>query len=103
MYTTEKHIILVYIAVKETVVNDCLFILTFVQKQTWCVRVIQPYLGHIALSAFKHYCDEQALLFYNHSRDRTLTKQRFGKILSDAWHKAATPAKIKAGFRATGI
>jgi site-specific recombinase XerD len=58
------------------------------------VRIIQPYLDHIALSAFEHYWDEQAMVFYNHNTDRTLTKQRFGKIFTDAWHKAATPAKI---------
>jgi hypothetical protein len=67
------------------------------------VRVIQPYLGHTALSAFEHYWDEQVLLFYNHSTDRILTKQRFGMIFTDARDKAATPANIKAGLRATGI
>lgn len=44
------------------------------------------------------------MLFYNHSRtDRTLTKQRFGKFLTEAWNKAATAANIKAVFRATDI
>ena len=35
--------------------------------------------------------------------DCTLTKQRFGKIFTEARDKAATPANIKAGFHATGI
>ena len=30
------------------------------------------------------------------------SKQSFGKIFTEAWDKAATPANIK-GFRATGI
>jgi hypothetical protein len=102
-HITEKHIYLVYIAVRETVVNGCLFNLIFVQKEAGRARVIQPYLGHIALSAFEHYWDEQALVFYIHSTDRTLAKQRFGKISTDARHKAATPAKIKAEFQAAGI
>jgi hypothetical protein len=57
----------------------------------------------MALSTFERYWDEQVLLLHNHSTDRTLTKQRFGKIFTDAWDKAATPVNIKAGFRATGI
>jgi len=51
----------------------------------------------------EHYWEEQVLQFYSHSTDRTLTKQRFGKIFTEAWDKAATPANIKAGFRATRI
>jgi len=31
------------------------------------------------------------------------SKQRFGKIFTEAWDKAATPANIKIGFRATSI
>jgi hypothetical protein len=73
-----------------------LFNFIFFQKQTWRVRVIEPYLGHVALSASEHYWDEQALLFYNHNTDRTLNKQRFGKIFTAAWDKAATPANIRA-------
>jgi len=51
----------------------------------------------------EHYWDKQCLLFYNHSTNRTLAKQRFGKIFTETWDKADTPANIKAGFRATGI
>jgi len=43
------------------------------------------------------------ILFYSHSTERTLTKQIFGKIFTEAWDNAATPANIIAGFRATGI
>jgi hypothetical protein len=52
---------------------------------------------------FQHYWDEQVLLFYSHSTDSSLSKQRFGKIFTKAWDKAAAPAKVKAGFCATGI
>jgi len=31
------------------------------------------------------------------------SKHSFGKIFTEAWDKAATPANIKAGFFATGI
>ena len=51
----------------------------------------------------EHYWDEQVLLFYSHSTDRTLTKHRFGTIFTEAWDKAATPANIKEGFHATGV
>ena len=47
--------------------------------------------------------DELVLLFYNHITDRTLTKQKFGKIFTEARDKAATTANIKTGFRAPGI
>jgi len=61
---------------------------------------------HDYKSVFKpieYYWEEHVLLFYSHSTDRTLTKQIFGKIFTEAWNKAATPANIKAGFHATGI
>jgi hypothetical protein len=80
-----------------------LFNLKFVQKLTWRVRVTQSYLCHIALSASEYYWDERVLLFHNYSTDLTLTKQRFGKIFNDPWHKAATPANTKEGFQATGL
>jgi hypothetical protein len=51
----------------------------------------------------EHYWKEQVLLFYDHSTDRTFTKQRFGKIFTEARDKAGTPANNKAGFHATGI
>jgi hypothetical protein len=47
--------------------------------------------------------DELVLLFYNHITDRTLTKQKFGKIFTEARDKAATPDNIKTGFRAPDI
>jgi hypothetical protein len=47
--------------------------------------------------------DEKVLLFYSHSTDRTLTKQRFGKIFIESKDKAAIQAYIKTGIRATGI
>jgi hypothetical protein len=47
--------------------------------------------------------DELVLLFYNHITDRTLTKQKFVKIFTEARDKAATPANIKTGFRVPGI
>ena len=43
---------------------------------------------------FAHYWDEQVLLFHSHSRDHTITKRRSGKIFTEAWDKAATPANI---------
>ena len=46
--------------------------------------------------------DEKVLLFYSHGTDRTLTKQRFGKIFTEAQDKAVIPACIKAGLRTTG-
>jgi ABC-type phosphate/phosphonate transport system substrate-binding protein len=44
---------------------------------------------------FEHQWDKKVLLFYSHITDRTLTKQRFGKIFTAAWDKAATSANIK--------
>ena len=52
---------------------------------------------------FEHYWDKQVLLFYSHSTDRTLPKQRFGKIFTEACDKAATPANIKAVLCAADI
>jgi hypothetical protein len=49
---------------------------------------------------FEHYCDEQWLLFCNHSTDRTLNKQRYGKIPTEARDKTVKQANNKAGFRA---
>jgi len=57
----------------------------------------------ITFGPLQHTWDEEVLLFYSHSTDRTLTKRRLGKIFNEAWDKAATPANIKAGCRATGI
>ena len=63
---------------------------------------LQP-MDKSVFGPLEHYWNEHVLLFYSQSTDRTLTKQRFGKIFTEAWDKAATPANIKAGFRATGI
>jgi hypothetical protein len=52
---------------------------------------------------FEHYWDKQVLLFYSHNTDCTLTKQRFRKIFTEVWDKAATPANSKLGFSVTGI
>ena len=65
-------------------------------------HVLQP-MDKSVFGPLEHYWEEQVLQFYSHSTDRTLTKQRFGKIFTEAWDKAATPANIKAGFRATRI
>jgi hypothetical protein len=53
--------------------------------------------------SFEHYYDEQVLLFYNHSTDCALTKQKFSTIFLESWYKAATPTNIKGGYRATGM
>jgi len=47
--------------------------------------------------------DEFVLLFYNHITDHTLTKQKFGKIFTEARDKAATPDNIKTRFCAPDI
>jgi hypothetical protein len=47
--------------------------------------------------------DELVHLFYNHITDRTLAKQKFGKIFTEAQDKAATTANMKTGFRAPDI
>jgi hypothetical protein len=42
----------------------------------------------------EHYLDELILLFYNHIIDRDSTKQKFGKIFTEARDRSATPANI---------
>ena len=63
---------------------------------------LQP-MDKSVIGPLEHYWDKQVQLLYSHSKDHTLTKQRFGNIFSDAWDKAAKPANIKAGVHATGI
>ena len=63
---------------------------------------LQP-MDKSVFGQFEHYWAEQVLLFYSHSTDHKLTKQIFGKIFTEAWDEAATPANIKAGICATGI
>jgi hypothetical protein len=43
------------------------------------------------------------LLFYYRHRDRTITNQGFGMILTQACDKSTTPANVKVGFRVTEI
>jgi hypothetical protein len=63
---------------------------------------LQPVFKSV-FGPFEHYWDKQVLLFYSHSTVCTLTNQRFGKIFTEVWDKAVTPANSKLGFRATGI
>jgi len=63
---------------------------------------LQPMFKSV-FGPFEHYWDKQVLLFYSHSTDCTLTKQRFGKIFTEVWDKASTPANSKLRYHATGI
>jgi hypothetical protein len=47
----KRAFIVVYTAVRATVVNHCLFNLIFTRSHTWRWRVIQPCPGHITRSA----------------------------------------------------
>jgi hypothetical protein len=47
--------------------------------------------------------DKLVLLFYNHITNRTLTKQKFGKIFTEARDKAVTTANMKTGLLSPGI
>jgi len=74
---------------------------TLLRLPSWTTHELQ-HMDSSVFGPFEHYRDEQVLLFGSHSTDRTVTKQRFGKIFTEAWDKAATPANIKAGFCASG-
>jgi hypothetical protein len=47
---------------------------------------------------FERYWDEQVLLFCSHITDRTTTKQRSGKIFTEACDKAAHQPTLKHDF-----
>jgi hypothetical protein len=90
---TKSHLGYVAVELKTTMILSCCALEVRLQPRDKSV-----------CGPFKHYWNEQVMLWYNHSSiRRTLTKQRFGNILTEAWNKAATPANMKAGFFATGI
>lgn len=51
--------------------------------------------------SFKFYWDEQVMLYWHNHGERTLTKQRFGKVFNPIWNKCMTPSNINTGFKAT--
>ena len=63
---------------------------------------LQP-MDKPVFKAFEYYWDEQVLLYWTRHKERSITKQRFGKIFSLVWDKAVTPKNIASGFSATGI
>lgn len=65
-------------------------------------RELQP-MDKSVFRQLENTWDEKVLFFHSHSTDRTLSKQIFGKIFTEAQDKSATPANIKARLRATGI
>ena len=74
---------------------------TLLRLPSWTTHELQR-MDSSVFGPFEHYRNEQVLLFGSHNTDRTVTKQRFGKIFTEAWDKAATPANTKAGFCASG-
>jgi hypothetical protein len=65
-------------------------------QRTNCSQWIKQCFGALStIGMRKHYWAKH--------RDRSITKQRFGIIVSIVWDKCMTPANIKSGFAATGI
>ena len=63
---------------------------------------LQP-MDKTVFRAFEAYWDEVVLKFWRQHPDRSITKERFGKVFTPVWNKAMSVSNIVSGFRATGI
>lgn len=63
---------------------------------------LQP-MDKSVFRAFESYWDEEVLKYWRQHPDRSLTKDRFGKIFTPVWNKSMSRNNIINGFKATGI
>jgi hypothetical protein len=59
---------------------------------------LQP-LDTAVFTSYEYHWDHEVMLHWNNHNERSITKQRFGKI----WDKSVTPSNIKSGFQGTDI
>jgi hypothetical protein len=63
---------------------------------------LQP-MDKAVFRAFEVYWDAEVLRFWRQHPDRSLTKDRFGRIFTPVWQKAMSMSNIISSFSATGI
>lgn len=63
---------------------------------------LQPFDKGV-FKSFESHWDQELLRYWDVNPDRTLTKARFGIVLSKVWPKCMVPQNIISGFTATGI
>jgi hypothetical protein len=72
------------------------------QKSTKFRCKLQP-LDTANFTSYEYHWDHEVMLYWNNHDERSITKQRFGKIFSKVWDKSVTPSNIKSGFQGTDI
>jgi len=63
---------------------------------------LQP-MDKAVFRAFESYWDAEILKFWRQHPDRSLTKDRFGRIFTPVWQKAMSMNNVISSFAVTGI